>query len=656
MAAEQQIPVIEGEATYQGIPCLSAEYTTAPGSTSDTGSVVIAARRMTAVRIVVSKALFTDRPFPRRQDTIPRVPDLATAPQAGITLGPDGVVESATLVPFGSLILRSTVGERRVDALMPLEIEPIDQAEDGLVLYRIQLGDVRTIWPHRGVLFGDYNHVSDGGAPVADIPSASLAFLLEWVGAALPGIARLEMSPVVAKAAAATFPPNIRWRFDNPAREFDRLLHDHDLHPVLDHEGRVLRIYARGEGLQVPAALGISEELLHAVAAPSLSLVPDAVLVVGAPRQREVELRLSGAEAMIGLAAPEGEDALIPWRAAVATYGLTIETASRWVLQQPEKQAAMLARVGAVDDAEARRRAGRLRRWLFRWYRLPEEQTHTLPILPLLEPSTGEELPPRVWADAVEELQGEEGEEPLGAAPRRWGNSSGVAWSPEEVQIDARAGVLRFGSEVPPGSLMTASVATLEEGSLYPPEIRLRYRTERKDGRIRSGEVKDKTVPYALAPDDYFLFALQRRGTEAREAPPLSLEASPLVIQAPELVELERVDGGSNRQELRRRAAEIAAGYFRQSPVVATYDVRAAGVHPVWPDGSVAQVRWRVSESEASTEVVIQSYRRSIDATAPTYAAKRFAGTVAKVQDAGSPPAQVERTARGPGWYGGRGG
>lgn len=626
---------VEAEATYQGIPCLSAEFTATPGLGSDDGSVVIAARNPSALRIQIGSVLFTDQPFRQRLTTVARSGDgdRPASTASSVKVSDQGVVESGTLAPFGDLVLRSTMGEVTISRLMPVSIEVVDQDDNGLVLYRIQLGDVRTIWARRGVLYGDYNHYDDAGKPIPGVPQRDLSFTLRTAAAALPGVSETVLAPGAQAAASAAELRDIRWRFADPSRELEHQLAEQDLHAVLDRDGATLRIYQRGEGATEPGALGIPDTHYHAVSAPQVTFTPDAVLVVGSPRQREVEVTLREETDMVGLAA-EG-DAVILWTDALPSYGLTVAQAGRWILQKPEKQVAMIARtLGAAAPAKAL--ADRLRSWLFRWWRIPDARLR--PILPTLD-GQGRERPPRVRANVVVE-QSESG----GATGRSWGNAAGVDLDPEQVQIDADAGILRLGHRPPPGRLLETGIETLEQGALLPPSVRVLFRTERKDGQARKpGALVNADAPYPTAPDDHYLLALERKGSDLHEAEPLALTSAPLVIHAPELVELERLDGSSNRAELNALAAKLAASHFRQPSVVTSYDVRAVGIYPVWPDGAVGQVRWRVSEREATTEAVINSYRRSIDGVAPTYAGKVLVSTVARRE---TTPASTVREAR----------
>lgn len=628
---------VEAEATYQGIPCLSAEFTATPGLASDDGSVVIVARNPSALKIRIGSVLFTAEPFRERLTTVARRGDVDRPPAtpASVKVSDQGVVEEGTLAPFGDLVLRSTVGEQTIKRLMPVSIDVIDQDDAGLVLYRVRLGDVRTVWARRGVLYGDYNHYDDAGEPVPGVPQRDLGFTLRTAAAALPGVTETKLAPGAQAAASAAEIRDIRWRFADPARELEHQLAEQDLHAVLDRDGATLRVYQRGEGLTEPGALGIADTHMHAVATPHLSFVPDAVLVVGAPRQREVEVTLREDRDLVGLAA-EGE-ALVLWTDALQSYGLTPAQAGRWALQKPEKQVAMIERALGGGTAPARELAARLRSWLFRWWRIPDARQR--PVLPLLD-STGREIPPWVRADVIVEQD----DASAAATGRRWGNAAGVDLDPEQVRIDADTGILRFGQRPPPGRLLDTDIDTLEQGALLPPTVRVLFRYERKDGQVRKpGALVNEAAPYPTAPDDHFLFALERKGSDLQEADPLALSSSPLVIHAPELVELERLDGSNNRAELTKVAAEIAASHFRQPQVVESYDVRAVGIWPVWPDGAVGQVRWRVSEREATTEVAINSYRRSVDGVAPTYASKAFAATVARRE---STPESLVREAR----------
>jgi len=516
----------------------------------------------------------------------------------------------------------------------------------------------------------------------------SLKQILSIISSELPGVRRFQYSPLASILSDEAVPFNVSWRFDRPDREYERLTEKHDLHAVLQPDGETIKIFARGEGLAHFSRLSIDERYADVREWPHIHLAPDAVLVAGAARQREVRMTLIAFD-LVGL--PLDSDELQPLDVALSTYGLSVNEAGSWVLQKPEKQVKIIQRRLSGTFADPGFAASRLRSWLFRWYRIPKNVGYRLPILDLIDPDTGVTRSPIIHHDTFDEVEFTEGiSSPTGAptetisrgdlqglidesvdggagagegasaadiASALSGGGGPTTASPTkrnffnvfsrvandaDVNLDRRGGVLKFSTEYPPGFLLDASVDVLEQTSIVPSAVTIDYRIELK-GYDDGSEVN----PYAPRPSDHFLYAVKRSGASFTEVPPESLDVIPRVIRAPELVVLERFDGTSNEDQAKRRAKTLVSRHFTQPQTEQGFSVNAAGIWPVWPDGAVGLVQFRMSEREVSTQVVGNSYRRVVG-SALSYSQKKLRDRIVSAVSPKDDPIQASRSIVGP--------
>ncbi len=447
--------------TYQGVPCLEAEYTNPQGTQSGAGYVVMTAEGFAELRIDGSDAwaplpagpLGTTERDPGAGGAIPAL-------GAGLKIRGDLVFERVgdTAVPLiGLYVTEAGVKEVTRSAEFKLDRGKV----------RVPLGDIRMLWG-RGDMGGPYNVTRRGVAirgfsQTVDRPDAeglgflpeslrpdgkpyTLADLIRICLRRLPG--RLTLSGPAAEIAAAEdiVPVNLMCAGESALSVLNGLLAAWNFRFVYDCFGNTAQVWRFDVGK--PAAEdsgGVLTSLAMPTAAKTIQVDPKgvpsrfrlqrffyrprAVRVVGRPIIREV--RVDGLE-LVGelpngtvaplddcLAAitvpnaavlgpfnksnPDDLSARPPVEKAApskARRGMTRAELARWVLLNQDEQRAW--RDGALtSDAIAA-----LRRWGFKWFRLPESAAPFTPILSYRARavSAGRPAKPAVFADLFDEV------------------------------------------------------------------------------------------------------------------------------------------------------------------------------------------------------------------------------------------------------------
>lgn len=697
--------ILSGKATYQGVQCVEAEFSATPGLSPNRGFVVLATEPHSSFDFAEDAATFHDVVSFRPVTSIKTSPhNLAEIPTA--SPGSSGV---KPYVPngfkfdfFGDLVftheLDSIEKSVTISRVIPVDLELVRESEDGVRLIRIELTDVRFVWADRGLLFADINHESP---PVEEerwtfIPTngfrerQNLRVIVDSVIAPrLPGVSGLTVWSAGAKSKAEDiFPRNISWRFNNPASELGKILKRYNLEVVLDRDGDTLLFYLPQEkGGQGDVIATLPPERKHIVEDPEYSFTPKTVLVVGAPKQRDVVANFHGGispatgfeerepeRALIGLPLDEfggepveGSDEIKWLGDVVGTYGLTLGELGRWIFQTPEKQVEILLdRIyGATPNSTSdfidwsARARNRLASFAFRWFRIPNEYRRLLPVLDLKR--DGKDFKPLIRADTFEEAS-------LGSSDTKksFRNISLAAIDPSKYSVERATGIIRFREKefFIPGVLAPGfdRAESAEQLALRPGRMRIMFRSE--DKGYRRDTLPD---PYNITANDYFMLSAEMRGQQWGDpvfvTNPTRVTTSPRVISEPDLVYYEEITSYNHKTltkevkdnivDVTNRAKEIAFRHFERRPVSKIVTGTLYGYEDLWVDGYIGQVTYRMSKSGASVEFVANSYRRSIS----SYASKTERDAISAIRESrrrmlqervGVPMAQSLTTSVGP--------
>ncbi len=146
------------------------------------------------------------------------------------------------------------------------------------------------------------------------------------------------------------------------------------------------------------------------------------------------------------------------------------------------------------------------------------------------------------------------------------------------------------------------------------------YLAETKGGVFNAGV--EQAVP---VPSDHFVVAFQRGKSGAEQVNPADLRSIPKLIVNQDLREYHSTQGGrsgggsNNIADLVTQARGIADLFLREPRVIDGGQYECVGFHPVWPSSSITQVRYRMTDRQCSTDVVVGAFDFSPDGSA-TYA------------------------------------
>lgn len=384
--------------TYQDATCLSARAARSVGSDTDQYEVVMTSTAFAGLSFDRPGNLYDDIGQTSAVQGPGRVGSSKAIPlQGGIRIRGDLVMfdgVSKTVMTISNLYVRDDGIEEFTDP----------DIEGGPTIIKLALVDIRYFWPKRGELYGTYNlttlygwydeatvHTLAGGGDPANptktqVTAWSLRELIELILTKLPGRPRLELYP---PAIDLVFPPNIEWTGrQTPKEALDAFLAKYKLSFVLSLQGAA-RLYDYTE-VDPPVGKESAKRNLNGATLPAGSWdrrlrkafqhIPQAVRLLGPPVVREITV-----DGLDPIGFELGQDTHLPvlnfyatMKDAAASYGLSIDDLSRFVLIPDKDQAALIETLGG----DPQKRVHEINRWAFRAFRIPSAYFGFLPILP----------------------------------------------------------------------------------------------------------------------------------------------------------------------------------------------------------------------------------------------------------------------------------
>jgi hypothetical protein len=413
---------IEPTVTYQGFPSHEASFRQPFGIGAGTGHIVI-----------------TQADFDRLIGGNPwAIHPVGGGGGTGARGTPGAVGGEAKILRSGLLIRGPLIFKHERTITLPQiyisdgGIEDVTRSDElrdrGTV--RLTLMSVTGLWGTRGDIYGEYNILTSDrkgltvrpGTTVArrEVEPGStrfgkpytLADMVRLCLSRLPGNLSLVCDATELKAAEAIEPVNMRFKTGQLAAQvMAELLSAFNFRGAYDPISDTYAIWRFNSGrpsvaeqgiktlsLNFPTAKGavtIDPATVNRTRRTNHNLAPRTVRILGKPIIREVEIELEPCGERDGDIRPLDE-ALIP-------FGFTIFDAARWVLLPRDQQNGWTVRGQRVSAFAA----DEMRRWAFKWFRVPPELKGFLPMLPLRAEATvrGGRRGPIVWADTYDEVK-----------------------------------------------------------------------------------------------------------------------------------------------------------------------------------------------------------------------------------------------------------